>query len=89
MILHRLFHEETVRLFDEQGVAFNCSCSRDRAANALVSMGRPEVETLLDEQQGKIRVDCQFCNEQQVFDAADIAQIFAGGGTQTPGNTRH
>ncbi|KTT03074.1 molecular chaperone Hsp33 [Pseudomonas oryzihabitans] len=89
VILHRLFHEETVRLFDEQGVAFNCSCSRDRAANALVSMGRPEVETLLDEQQGKIRVDCQFCNEQQVFDAADIAQIFAGGGTQTPGNTRH
>lgn len=89
VILHRLFHEETVRLFDEQGVAFNCSCSRDRAANALVSMGRPEVETLLDEQQGKIQVDCQFCNEQQVFDAADIAQIFAGGGTQTPGNTRH
>ena len=89
VILHRLFHEETVRLFDEQGVAFNCSCSRDRAANALVSMGRPEVETLLDEQQGEIRVDCQFCNEQQVFDAADIAQIFAGGGTQTPGNTRH
>ncbi|WP_323148275.1 Hsp33 family molecular chaperone HslO [Pseudomonas oryzihabitans] len=89
VILHRLFHEETVRLFDEQGVAFNCSCSRDRAANALVSMGRSEVETLLDEQQGKIQVDCQFCNEQQVFDAADIAQIFAGGGTQTPGNTRH
>ena len=89
VILHRLFHEETVRLFDEQGVAFNCSCSRDRAANALVSMGRSEVETLLDEQQGEIQVDCQFCNEQQVFDAADIAQIFAGGGTQTPGNTRH
>ncbi|MEH3021357.1 MAG: Hsp33 family molecular chaperone HslO [Pseudomonas oryzihabitans] len=89
VILHRLFHEETVRLFDEQGVVFNCSCSRDRAANALVSMGRPEVESLLDEQQGRILVDCQFCNEQQVFDAADIAQIFAGGGTQTPGNTRH
>jgi len=89
VILHRLFHEETVRLFDEQGVAFNCSCSRDRAANALISMGRPDVESLLDEQQGRIRVDCQFCNEQQVFDAADIAQIFAGGGTQTPGNTRH
>ncbi|WP_295515245.1 Hsp33 family molecular chaperone HslO [uncultured Pseudomonas sp.] len=89
VILHRLFHEETVRLFDEQGVAFNCSCSRDRAANALVSMGRPDVESLLDEQQGRILVDCQFCNEQQVFDAADIAQIFAGGGTQTPGNTRH
>ncbi|WP_145013082.1 Hsp33 family molecular chaperone HslO [Pseudomonas oryzihabitans] len=89
VILHRLFHEETVRLFDGQGVAFNCSCSRDRAANALVSMGRADVESLLDEQQGKIQVDCQFCNEQQVFDAADIAQIFAGGGTQTPGNTRH
>lgn len=89
VILHRLFHEETVRLFDEQGVAFNCSCSRDRAANALISMGRPDVESLLDEQQGRILVDCQFCNEQQVFDAADIAQIFAGGGTQTPGNTRH
>ncbi|MDH4764430.1 molecular chaperone Hsp33 [Pseudomonas oryzihabitans] len=89
VILHRLFHEEKVRLFDEQPVAFSCSCSRDRAANALISMGQPDVESLLDEQDGQIRVDCQFCNEQQVFDAADIAQIFAGGGTQTPGNTRH
>lgn len=89
VILHRLFHEEAVRLFDEQPVAFSCSCSRDRAANALISMGQADVESLLDEQQGEIRVDCQFCNEQQVFDAADITQIFAGGGTQTPGNTRH
>ncbi|TWI57295.1 molecular chaperone Hsp33 [Pseudomonas duriflava] len=88
-VLHRLYHEEAVRLFDPQLVHFNCSCSRERSANALVSLGQADVELLLHEQGGQIEIDCQFCNERYLFDAADVAQIFAGGGSQTPQETRH
>jgi molecular chaperone Hsp33 len=88
-ILHRLYHEEAVRLFDEQSLRFNCSCSRERSANALVSLGLEDAQNLVVEHGGHIEIDCQFCNERYLFDAADVAQLFAGAGIDTPSDTRH
>ncbi len=88
-LLHRLYHEEALRLFDPQALKFRCSCSRDRSANALVSLGQQDAEQLLREHDGTVVIDCQFCNQRYSFDAADVAQLFAGGGVQTPSDTRH
>jgi len=88
-VLHRLYHEDAVRLFDIQPLHFRCSCSRERSGNALVSLGKPDALALIDEHGGKIEVDCQFCNQSYQFDAADIEQLFAGGGVDTPSDTRH
>jgi molecular chaperone Hsp33 len=88
-LLHRLYHEETVRLFEPQGLRFRCSCSRERSASALVSLGQSDVEQLLEEQGGTVVIDCQFCNQRYRFDAADVAQLFAGGGSRSPSATRH
>ncbi len=88
-LLHRLYHEEILRLFEPQPLQFKCSCSRDRSANALVSLGEPDAEALLVESGGSIVIDCQFCNERYAFDAADVAQLFAGGGVKSPSDTRH
>jgi molecular chaperone Hsp33 len=88
-ILHRLYHEEQVRLFDVQKLRFRCSCSRERSANALVSLGLEDAQSLVIEHGGNIEIDCQFCNERYLFDAADIAQLFAGAGVDTPSDTRH
>ncbi|QLF93259.1 Hsp33 family molecular chaperone HslO [Pseudomonas sp. ABC1] len=87
--LHRLYHEESVRLFEPRPIEFRCSCSRERSANALISLGREDAEQLLAEQGGTVSVDCQFCNQSQVFDATDIAQLFSGGGSQAPSDTVH
>lgn len=88
-LLRRLYHQETVRLFDPQALEFRCSCSRERSANALVSLGQQDAELLLDENDGKVEIDCQFCNQRYIFDAADVAQLFAGGGSGAPSRTRH
>ncbi|MEH6353659.1 Hsp33 family molecular chaperone HslO [Pseudomonas sp. 3JA] len=88
-VLHRLYHEEQVRLFDGQPLRFQCSCSRERSANALVSLGLEDAQQLVIEHGGAIEIDCQFCNERYLFDAADIAQLFAGAGVDTPSDTRH
>jgi len=88
-VLHRLYHEEQVRLFDVQHLRFSCSCSRERSGNALVSLGLEDALALAAEQGGKVEIDCQFCNQQYLFDAADIAQLFAGAGVDTPSDTRH
>lgn len=88
-LLHRLYHQEAVRIFDSHPLQFRCSCSRERSANALVSLGQADAEQLLAEQGGTVEVDCQFCNQRYAFDAADIAQLFAGGGSDAPSATRH
>lgn len=88
-LLHRLYHQEAVRIFDPHPLQFRCSCSRERSANALVSLGQADAEQLLAEQGGTVEVDCQFCNQRYAFDAADIAQLFAGGGSDAPSATRH
>ncbi len=38
-LLHRLYHEETVRLFDDESLKFSCSCSKERLSTALDQMG--------------------------------------------------
>ena len=88
-LLHRLYHQEAVRLFEPYPLHFRCSCSRERSANALVSLGQEDAQRLLEEQGGAVVVDCQFCNQRYVFDASDIAQLFAGGGIEGPSATRH
>jgi len=88
-VLHRLFHEDAVRMFDIQPLVFRCSCSRERSANALVSLGLEDAQQLVIEHNGTVEIDCQFCNQRYLFDATDVAQLFAGGGVDTPSDTRH
>ncbi len=87
-ILHRLFHEEDLRLFDPRPVSFRCTCSRERVANMLRLLGLNEVHSILEEQ-GKIEVDCEFCNRHYHFDAVDAEQLFAAEVLTQPGSTRH
>ena len=88
-VLHRLYHQDNVRLFDAAPLIFRCSCSRERSGRALISLGEVDALTLVNEQGGKVEIDCQFCNERYLFDAADVGQLFAGAGSEEPSQTRH
>lgn len=73
-MLYRLFHEDKVRLFDTQPVKFECDCSKQRCANALKSIDKSELLKIFEEE-GAIKMDCQFCHTQYVFDAIDVENI--------------
>lgn len=75
-IIHRLYHEEDMRVFDPQPVNFHCPCSRERVAGMLRMLGHDEVESMLQEHE-TIEVDCEFCNKHYVFDKVDAEQAFA------------
>ncbi len=77
-LLHRLFHEDRVRLFDPEPTAYRCGCSREKVETALRGMGRAEMEQVLA-QEGVVTADCEFCNRQYRFDAVDVAALFAEG----------
>lgn len=73
-LLHRLFHEEDVRLFEASNTKFFCSCTRTSVANMLRMLGNEEISSILEEQ-GKIEVNCDFCNTHYQFDKVDAAQL--------------
>jgi molecular chaperone Hsp33 len=78
-ILHRLYVQEDVRLFPAEPVMFQCTCSAKRGENAILLLGREEIEEELTEKQ-VIVVTCDFCNKEFTFDRVDIENIFRKGG---------
>lgn len=65
-----------VRLFEGDGVMFQCRCSRERVAALLKGLGREEVDSVLLEQ-SRVTVTCEFCQKPYAFDPIDVAQVFA------------
>jgi len=76
-LLHRLFHEERVRLFDALPVQFHCSCSRERTNGMLLGLGQAEVDSIIEEQ-GSVEITCEFCDALYAYDAVDVAALFKG-----------
>ena len=75
ILLHRLFWEETLLIFEEKSIAWQCSCTRERVADMLRMLGRAEVQEIL-ETQGNIEVACEFCGQPYLFDGVDSALLF-------------
>jgi molecular chaperone Hsp33 len=79
-LLHRLFVEEDIRMFEPSDVIFKCTCSAQRGENAILLLGEADAEEELQEKQ-VIVVKCDFCSKEFIFDRVDVANIFHKGGT--------
>lgn len=73
-ILHRLFHENPPRLTEPSELHFACTCSREKVQAMLRSLGREELQSILDEQ-GQADVDCDFCRQNQHFEAEELKEL--------------
>ena len=87
-LLHRLFHEEDLRLFEPHPVYFRCSCSRERVVGMLRLLGLDEVRSVIAER-GEVEVHCEFCNRRYAIDAVDSEAIFAADIAAAAADTRH
>jgi len=87
-LLLRLFHEETLRRFEQEPLAFSCSCSREKVGDMLQTLGKDEIDGILAEQ-GEVAINCEFCGRQYKFDAVETAQLFTGSRGMEPAATRH
>ena len=76
-LLYRLYHEESVRLFEPRSLAFGCSCSRERVTGMLRSLGRDEVEAALTARGDEIEVICEFCAQRYHFDRIDAEVLLS------------
>lgn len=76
-LLYRLYHEETVRIFDANTVRFYCSCSTEKMERALLQIGEAELRDIVQEQ-GKVETQCHFCHRQYAFNEAEIELLLQG-----------
>jgi molecular chaperone Hsp33 len=84
-VLHRLFWEERLRVFEPLSPRFACSCSRERVGRMLVGLGRKEIDSIVAER-GEVEIGCEFCGAMYRFDAVDVGELFTPGRDQPPGS---
>lgn len=65
-LLFRLFHEDGVRIYRQRPLRHNCRCSREKVERTLRAFPLAELETMVEN--GVVRVTCEFCKTDYVFD---------------------
>jgi molecular chaperone Hsp33 len=79
-VARRLYGQEQLDHQATLAPRFACTCSRERIGRMLNSLGRDEVDSIIEELE-TVTVTCDFCNRQYSFDAVDVVQLFASGQT--------
>ncbi|ADT85721.1 Hsp33 family molecular chaperone HslO [Vibrio sp. Vb2880] len=75
-LLYRLYNQEKVNVFEPQPVAFQCGCSRERSAAAIITLARDDINEILAEE-GFVALHCDYCGTTYSFDSAQVAELFA------------
>jgi molecular chaperone Hsp33 len=70
-LLYRLFNEHGVRVFEATTVEDRCSCSQERIRGILDGFTAEEIRESTED--GRIKVDCEFCSKHYEFDPAEFA----------------
>lgn len=75
-ILARLAKDLPVEIHGRLPLAYRCGCNRQRFLSPLISLGRSELASILDEQ-GRIELRCHFCNKRYHFTPAETEELLA------------
>ena len=75
-LLHRLYHDEDLRLYEAKPVHFECSCSQQKIEDTVYSLGEKEANEIIAEQ-GNISINCEFCNTRYQLESVDVKHLFS------------
>ncbi len=73
-LLAQILGDLGIHILANQPVEYRCNCSRDRVERALLSLGRLELESILEEE-GQSELNCQFCDQVYRFSGADLQRL--------------
>ncbi|WP_413376958.1 Hsp33 family molecular chaperone HslO [Alkalihalobacillus sp. 1P02AB] len=74
-ILYSLLGENNVKVLETMPVEFSCSCSHERIANAIISLGKQEIRDMIDVD-GGAETSCHFCNDVYQFSKEDLEELY-------------
>lgn len=73
-LLDRIFSGIPLDFLEKRPLSFKCSCGRERVANALVSLGRDELNAMIEREEA-IEVTCEFCREVYAFSREEVSGL--------------
>lgn len=73
-VVEELLYGMGLQLMEEHPVSYECKCSRQKVESALISLGREELQKLIDEEEST-DVTCQFCDVVYHFDRKDLEEL--------------
>ena len=73
-LLGRVLEGQEPELLERRPVAYKCYCSRERVSRAIISMGKEEMQSLIEEQ-GGAELTCQFCDKVYRFTKEDLQEL--------------
>lgn len=74
MILERLLKNLNLEINDTIETKFYCNCDKQRVAKALISIGKKELQQMIDEGE-EIELNCHFCNENYLFSVSELKEL--------------
>ena len=63
-----------LEILETTNVEYRCYCSRERVTSTLISLGKKELQQIVDEGE-TIHIDCQFCDRIYEYTPQQIEQI--------------
>ncbi len=73
-IIDNILPEFDMEIIDKMDLEYKCDCSREKIEAMLVSLGKKELEDIINED-GKAEVVCHFCNTKYNFDKSELGRI--------------
>ncbi len=80
MILESVLGDWGLEVQSRMPVEFYCNCSRERIEKALASVGRQELQSMVDDGE-TIQVNCHFCNQNYAFTVEELRGLLLRAGT--------
>ena len=74
MILENILGELGIEIMDKIPTEFKCNCSRDRVEKALLSIGKKDLDEMIQEEK-PIELNCHFCNKKYEFNTDDLKKL--------------
>ena len=66
-------------ILEKRDVRYHCDCTRDRVSRALISLGREELQSMIDEDHGA-SIDCHFCKTRYKFTEEALRALLLNAG---------
>ena len=73
-LLNAIYGDEPFKRLSEEELSIECDCSRERFENALLTLGKDELQAMKDEDHGA-EIVCQFCQTKYEFSEADLEEL--------------
>lgn len=77
-IIELLFEGNDVTFTDKIDAAYVCDCSKERVEKAVISMGKAEIASMIEDNE-PVEVVCDFCRTKYIFSTEELYNILKNG----------